>query len=108
MTDHKKNSIMMKFYIAGRVSGITRVDALINFKRGERTLLANGMDFVNPLRLVKENTTPLEAMRILIPAMLDCDGILLLNDWKFSEGARIEEMLARYAGLRIIEEDDLY
>ena len=29
-------------------------------------------------------------------------------DWKFSEGARIEEMLARYAGLRIIEEDDLY
>jgi len=99
---------MMKFYIAGRVSGIPRIDAESNFKRGEMVLLSNGMDYVNPLKLVKEDAHSLEAMRVLIPAMLECDGVLLLNDWKFSEGARIEEMLARYAGLRIIKEDDLY
>jgi len=99
---------MMKFYIAGRVSGIPRIDAQNNFFRGENMLLANGIQYVNPMRLVKADATPLEAMRVLIPAMLECDGVLLLNDWKFSEGARIEEMLARYAGLRIIKEDDLY
>lgn len=99
---------MMKFYIAGRVSGLPRVDAETNFTRGERALEANGMDPVNPLKLVGEKCSSLEAMRILIPAMLDCDGVLLLRDWTWSEGALIEEKLARYAGLRIIEEDDLY
>jgi hypothetical protein len=99
---------MMRYYIAGRVSGLPRCDAESNFARGERALEANGMDPVNPLKLVEENKTAIEAMRILIPVMLDCDGILLLRDWRWSEGAMIEEKLARYAGLRIIEEDDLY
>jgi len=98
----------MKIYIAGRVSGLPRVDAERNFERGERALQANGMNFVNPLKLVGEDISPMEAMKILIPAMLDSDGILMLNDWQWSEGARIEQMLAQYAGLRIIEEDDLY
>lgn len=98
----------MKIYIAGRVSGIPRVDAERNFERGERALAANGLDFVNPLKLADKDATKLEAMRMLLPTMLGCDGILMLNDWTFSEGARLERMLANYAGLRVIEEDDLY
>lgn len=97
----------MKFYIAGRVSGLPRADALKNFERGEKELAANGMDSVNPLKLVDEFMTTREAMKVLLPVLLDCDGIMLLYDWEWSEGAKIEHTLARYSGLRIIEEDEL-
>jgi hypothetical protein len=46
-------------------------------------------------------------MKICLPLMLECDAILLLSDWMFSEGAQIEAQLARYVGLHIINEDDL-
>jgi hypothetical protein len=99
----------MKVFISGRVAGLPREEAVRNFKRGEKMLISNTFDFINPLEVVPGEATPAEAMTILLPLLTnkDCDGILLLNDNKFSEGSQIEEMLARYCGKQIFYEDDL-
>ena len=97
----------MRIYIAGRVSGQPREQSERNFARGIKALVSCNYEPVNPLDLVKEGATHREAMKILIPAMLECDGILLLNDHIFSEGARLEEDMARYCKMLIFYEDDL-
>lgn len=96
-----------KTYIAGRVTGLPREEAKRNFARGERLLLVNTFDVVNPLALVPEEATPKEAMAICLPALLKCEAILLLDDYKFSEGAQLEEATARYCNMQIFYEDDL-
>ncbi len=97
----------MRIYIAGKVSGQPRAVTEVNFARGFRLLLAKGHTPVTPLDHVSHLDSSSDAMKTLLPLLLDCDGILLLSDWKFSEGARIEEMLARYAGKKIFNEEDL-
>lgn len=97
----------MKVFISGRVTGLPRAEAIRNFDRGKKLLMLNTFNFVNPLDLVPENATPTEAMSICIAELLKCDGILLLDDHKQSEGSQIEKMLAGYCGKEIIFEDDL-
>lgn len=97
----------MKVYIAGRVTGEPRDMVIIKFAAAEKLLRASNYNPVNPLKHVNCLAKPKEAMKVCIPLMLECDAILLLNDWAFSEGAQIEAQLARYVGLNIINEDDL-
>lgn len=42
-------------------------------------------------------------MKAAIRALLTCDAIALLPNWMDSEGARLEAMVAREAGLEILE-----
>jgi hypothetical protein len=97
----------VKVYIAGRVTGLPRQEAARNFERGTRLLLNNTYNYLNPLDIVPETCDNKEAMRLLIPELLKCDAILLLNDAKFSPGAHLEEQIARYCGLDLYYEDDL-
>ena len=97
----------LKAFISGRVTGLPRAEAIRNFERGKTMLLDNTYDFVNPLEVVPEGATNKEAMKILLPKLIDCDAILLLSDTKFSEGSQVEETVARYCGLQIFYEDDL-
>lgn len=97
----------MKVYISGRVSGLPYEDVRRKFARVEAELRASNFMPVNPLDHVSAGISPAEAMKHLVPILLECDAILLLSDWEFSEGARIEAELARYAGMTIINEDDL-
>ena len=97
----------MRIYIAGRVTGTPRADVERNFARGFRMLLAKGFEPVTPLDHVSHLASSSEAMKVLVPLLLGCDGILLLNDWQFSEGAKIEANLARYVGMRILNEEDI-
>jgi len=95
----------MKLYISGRIGGLPRHIAEQNFAKAEELLSQNGITAINPLKLVPAKDLFLSgainkyAMLKLIPIMLKCDGIVLLNDWQWSEGAKIEEALARYCGL---------
>lgn len=97
----------MKIFISGRVAGLPRAEAVRNFERGVKMLMQNTYDFVNPLNIVPEGATDREAMKVLLPLLCDCDGILLLNDSKFSGGSHTEETVAKYCGLQIFYEDDL-
>jgi hypothetical protein len=96
-----------KLFISGRVTGLPRPEAVKNFERGKRLCRENTYDSVNPLEVVPEGATNKEAMKILLPMLMDCDGILLLNDTKFSEGSQVEEEVARFCGLQMFYEDDL-
>ena len=89
----------MKLYISGRIGGLPRHIAEQNFAKAEELLSQNGITAINPLKLVPAGAINKYAMLKLIPIMLECDGIVLLNDWQWSEGAKIEEALARYCGL---------
>jgi hypothetical protein len=44
-----------------------------------------------------------KAMRMVLRAMLLCDGVSLLPDWKKSKGAKIEARLARKLGMDVRE-----
>lgn len=97
----------LKVFISGRVTGLPREEAARNFQRGVKMLLQNTYDYINPLDVVPEGATNREAMKILLPMLTECDGILLLNDNKFSEGSHVEKKLAQYCGLQLFYEDDL-
>ncbi len=99
---------MMKVYIAGAVSGQPREETERKFEAAEELLKSRNYVVMNPLKVVLNPDCSLRAaMKRLLPALLSCDAILLLRDWRFSEGAQIEASLARYAGMRILNEEDL-
>jgi len=97
----------IKVFISGRVTGLPRAEAQRNFERGKMLLLRNTYEYVNPLDQVPDGSTPTESMKILLPLLVDCDGILLLENHKFSEGSQVEEAVARYCQKQIFHEDDL-
>jgi hypothetical protein len=97
----------MKVYIAGRVTGLPLEDVKRKFEKAEALARANNWNPVNPIRHVTCKAPPRQAMKTCIPLLLDCDAILLLTDFVFSEGAQIEAQIARYVGIEIINEDDL-
>jgi hypothetical protein len=98
----------MKFYIAGKISGLDYAEALDNFKVASAELQAMGYDAVNPMAENgldgDGNEHPwVEYMRRDIPHLLRCDGIYLLSNWKDSKGARLERHIAEELGMEIIE-----
>lgn len=98
----------MRIYIAGQVTGLPREKAKKNFMRGHVLLTSNGFDPVNPLHCIPNNEScNKKAMEKLLPILLRCDGIMMLNGWEFSHGAKIEYQLAQFAGPKVIMEDDL-
>jgi hypothetical protein len=70
-------------------------------------LIKNTYDYFNPLEMVPYSASTNQAMKICFDALFECDGILLLNDHKFSEGSKLEEAVARYCKKQIFYEDDL-
>ncbi len=98
----------LKFYIAGKISGLDYEEAWNNFKAAEIALETLGHGSVNPMRENgldgDGNEHPwAEYMRRDIPHLLRCDGIYLLSNWKDSKGARLERHIAEELGMEIIE-----
>jgi len=92
---------MKKIYICGKVSG----DPFYRekFLEEEIRLAALGYKPINPTAIISHKTEWAVAMRIAIRAMLLCDGISLLPDWKKSRGAKIEVRLARVLEIEVRE-----
>lgn len=98
----------MRIYIAGKVSGLPKEKARKDFLRGHVLLSSNGYEPVNPLDCISpSDNCNKKAMEKLLPVLMRCDGILMLNGWEFSHGARIEYELAKYVKLKVIMEEDL-
>lgn len=99
---------MIKFYIAGPISGIDYETAVDNFERAESVLEQMGHEPVNPMRENgldgdgKEHPWA-EYMRRDIPHLLKCDGIYLLPGWSVSKGACLERHIAFELGMLIVE-----
>ena len=90
---------MKHIYICGKVTGDP--DYRKKFHEAEERLYELGYYPVNPAAFIASNTEWSKAMKLAIRAMLLCDGVALLKDWKKSKGAKIEVRLACSLGMDV-------
>jgi nucleoside 2-deoxyribosyltransferase len=91
----------MRLYVAGRIAD--EKDYIAKFDRACNEVKRMGCIPVNPCNLEHNHgKTWAEFMVTDIKAMLDCDGVYALNDWRRSKGATIEVELAISLGKRVV------
>lgn len=84
-----------RIYISGKISGLSFKEAFAKFDEAKDYFLKLDYDVVNPMTLSHEHDLSWESyMREDIKAMMDCDGIALLENYKDSKGALVEKQLA--------------
>ena len=84
-----------KIYIAGKVTGEDQQQCIQKFEKAKDLLEVMGFEAVNPLEVVGDwNASWQDAMKKCLKALIDCDGIMMLDDWHFRKGAKIELELA--------------
>lgn len=90
------NIIKKKIYIAGKITGLPIHEVTMKFGAAQKKLENKGYEVVNPIAVVNDwDTTWDNAMRKCIAALVECDSIALLPDWKSSPGARLENDIAQ-------------
>lgn len=92
----------MKIYISGKISGLPVDEVVAKFQTAERKIRKFGLIPINPL----DNGLPIEAewadqMGKDIALLLRADAIYMLPDWRQSEGATIEYLIARQRRMHI-------
>ena len=105
-----------KIYISGQITGLPIEEAEFNFKAAENMLISKGYNVVNPFELpehkdiIKLPLTEHERwvlhMKVDIKALMDCDAIYMLNNYKKSKGAMIEFSTALQFGYKVLYEDE--
>lgn len=91
---------MKKIYIAGKVTGEDRQKTVLKFGSAEIRIELNGFKATNPIDVVCNMSEDWQkAMKKCIAAMIECDAVLLLDDWTQSKGALIESQLALDLGI---------
>lgn len=90
-----------RIYIAGPVSGLDEADVRMRFRAAELRLAGEGHDVVNPVRLCSSSWPWERCMRVCISAMMGCDAVYMLKNWKRSRGARLEHFVALKLGMGI-------
>lgn len=84
-----------KIYIAGKVTGEPIAQCTMKFGKAQKEFEAKGYEVINPLEVVGDFTTTWEvAMKKCIKALVDCQRVHFLQDWKLSNGAILEHTLA--------------
>jgi hypothetical protein len=86
-----------KIYISGKITGDDNYR--VKFLKAKDRLFEAGYFPFNPA--VLEEMQWKKAMRVVVKAMLDCEGVALLPDWKDSRGAKIEARLSREVGIPV-------
>lgn len=93
-----------KIYIAGKVTGEEIIECSLKFRNAQVITQLLGWCPINPIEVVNDWKCPWDiAMRKCIIALMECDAIYLLSDWRQSKGANIERNLALILQLEIIE-----
>ncbi len=98
----------MKFYISGKISGLTQEEAFDKFEKAEEDVIKLGYIPVNPMKLLpySPDLEWEDYMDKDLSVLLRCQGIYMLPDWSASRGARIEYVVANEKGIKIIFEDE--
>ena len=93
----------MKIYISGKITGDANYKE--KFAEAEKRLKELGYEVFNPA-IFPNMFTWKEFMDIDLKILSLCDAIYLLEDWKESHGAVIEEAEARRLGIPVIHEEE--
>lgn len=96
-----------KYYIAGPITGTDQVIAELAFFKMERRLLDSGFKVYNPAALpggLDWGTYMQIALDVLCSGQFD--GIIMLEGWSRSNGARIERLMAQGLGIPVYYESD--
>lgn len=98
----------MKIYIAGKVTGMHIAECTMLFGAAQKKIEAGGHEAINPLQVVNDWHCPWPlAMRKCLAAMLECDEVYVLQNWKQSTGAQLEVQIARALTLPVTFEPNL-
>ncbi len=104
-TPSEGGGVKKKIYIAGKVTGEPISECTMKFGAAQVDLERLGHTAVNPLAVVGDWKCPWDlAMRKCIRALMDCEMIFMLEDYKNSKGAMVEYELATMLGMEIIYE----
>lgn len=96
----------MKIYISGKITGKDPQSVAMAFNWTENQLLKQGYEVVNPLKLPHEHDKSwINYMREDIPHMINCDAIVMIDDWKTSNGAQLELDVAQRLGLKVFYQE---
>ena len=99
----------MKIYIAGKISGLKNGEAYRHFRIAEGAIRSAGHHPINPMKLgwMYPDLGYLEYMHI-DRALIDiCDGVMFLDNWVDSTGAKAEHEYAEQNGKDIFTEDEI-
>jgi len=97
--------MITKIYIAGKVSGENFQEATLKFAQAQQEIEALGYEVVSPLEIVNDgNASWIDAMKLCIKSLVDCDAVLLLPDYRSSKGALLENRIALQLELTIFKD----
>lgn len=87
---------MKNCYISGKITGLPRDEVHANFERGADVVRLLGYNAINPITKISSLLDDDWKGHMLedIALLFDCDSIYLLDNWIFSDGARIEFAIA--------------
>lgn len=96
----------MKIYISGKISGLHPRVYRGKFKAAVNRLREQGHTVVDPSRMDVYELTYAQYMAIDTTLLSFCDAIYMLDNWKDSNGARLEKEYAESLGLKIMYEGE--
>ncbi len=96
----------LTIYICGKVTGLDRTKCLAKFSTTQLILESWGYKVINPMEIVPADSNWEDAMSICIKELRNCNGLLMLPDWQFSDGANLEYKEAKKLGIKAIKITD--
>lgn len=98
-----------KCYISGKISGIEH-QAPELFANAEKEVVLLGFQPVNPMTINHSgHDQSWEGfMKEDIKALMDCDAIYLLRNFRTSKGANIEKILAEELKMEVLYQNELH
>lgn len=90
----------MKIYIAGKVTGNSNY--VVQFFTAAAFYQSQGHIVLNPAALPERLGDAAAYMRLCLPMLMSADCVVLLPNWRFSGGAKVERELAVYLGMKTV------